>query len=265
MKVNDLNLDVSTKGSGRPFIWSHGLMSCRAAEDESKILNITAMADTVQLIRYDMRGHGKSQASYVPEDYTFQSYADDLIGLADTISTNRFVAGGASLGCAVSIYAALNAPDRVEGLILVIPPTAWKTRKAQTKTYALGATIIEKDGLAAMAEALKQNPIFPPKFLTNEFPKEAEVYLKYFSSQDEKAAACVLGGAALSDLPARQELQKITCPTLILAWIDDSSHPVETAEELKVQLPKSVLKIAATPGEVLKWPDYIKEFIANLK
>jgi len=265
MKVNGINLDASINRSGRPFIWSHGLMSCRAGEDESKILNVATIADTVRLVRYDMRGHGKSKASSDLQDYTFQSYGDDLIGLADAIGINSFVAGGASLGCAASVYAALKAPDRVEALVLVIPPTAWETRKAQTETYALGATIIENDGLAAMAEVLKQNPIFPPKFLSEEFPDEGGVYLKYFSSQDEKAAACILGGAALSDLPAKQELQQISCPTLILAWIDDPSHPVETAEELKVQLPKSVLKIAATPAEVLKWPDYMKEFIANLK
>jgi pimeloyl-ACP methyl ester carboxylesterase len=265
MKVNGVDLDVSINGNGRPFIWSHGLMSCRAGEDESKILNVAAVADAVLLVRYDLRGHGKSKASFAPQDYTFQSYGNDLIGLADAAGINGFVAGGASLGCGVSIYAALDAPDRVEALVLVIPPTAWETRKAQTETYALGVSMIENDGLAAMAEVLKQNPIFPPKFLTEEFPDEADVYLKYFSSQGEKTAACILGGAALSDLPAKQKLQQITCPTLILAWTNDPGHPVETAEELKVQLPKSVLKIAETPAEVLKWPDYIKDFIAYLK
>ncbi len=42
----------------------------------------------------------------------------------------KFVAGGSSMGCATSIYAALLAPERMKALVLVIPPTAWETRAA---------------------------------------------------------------------------------------------------------------------------------------
>lgn len=62
--------------------------------------------------------------------------------------SNRKATLGMSMGCATSIYAAIQAPERVIGLILVIPPTAWETRdETQRGKMRQGADLIEERGI----------------------------------------------------------------------------------------------------------------------
>ena len=115
-------------GSGRPFLWAHGLTSSIAAERDGGLFQ---WEDGVELVRYDARGHGRSPAGSSSADYEWPSLAEDFLAVADSVGFDSMVAGGASMGCATVLYAALAAPSRVDALVLAIPPTAWETRAAQ--------------------------------------------------------------------------------------------------------------------------------------
>jgi 3-oxoadipate enol-lactonase len=45
------------------------------------------------------------------------------------------VLGGASMVCASALEAALHAPKKVAGLVLVLPPTAWLSRPKRVARY----------------------------------------------------------------------------------------------------------------------------------
>lgn len=78
-----------------------------------------------RLLRYDARGHGRSNGRAVPEDYRWTSFAADLLALLDQISPDRPVeALGSSTGTATLIIAALSAPARFSKLVPTAPPTA---------------------------------------------------------------------------------------------------------------------------------------------
>lgn len=246
VEVRGVELDVEPQESGRPFLWGHGLTSSRAHEDRRSLFQ---WADRT---RYDARGHGRSAATGSPEDYRWDRLALDMLGLADALGHDRFAAGGASMGCATALHAAVVAPGRIEALVLVIPPTAWETRAAQAGLYEGSAALVEREGLAALAEASARVPV-PAIFADEPHVFEPDI--------EEVAFPTVLRGAALSDLPPPEALRRLHQPTLILAWDTDPGHPVSTAEALADLLPNAQLEVAATLLSVLEWPDRVSRFL----
>lgn len=265
IRINDVDLKVTTTGSGIPLIWGHGLMSSLDAEDLAGVLQWERVGDAAAVTRYDARGHGQSGASTDPDDYTWPNLAKDMLALADQLGLERFVAGGMSMGCATAIYAALAAPERVRALILATPPTAWETRAAQGAMYEQMAALIEAQGTPALAAMLAQQPqaIFPPLLLAAA-PQLAERMGAQLAAYDAATLANVLRGAKQTDLPPRQQLRSIAVPALVLAWEGDRGHPLATAEELATLLPSAQLHIARTPDELRAWPELIREFVDAL-
>ncbi len=261
-----LNLSTRIAGSGIPFIWGHGLMFSMAAEDATrlKMLDITAIREKVKLIRYDARGHGDSQATYDPEDYTWPNLGRDMLDLATAVGAERCILGGASMGCGSAIYAALEAPERVAALVLALPPTAWELRPAQARKYRFLAMLSRLGLLGWLLPVLMRSQRLLPSFFLEDFP-EADQILKQqmytMHGRNKRVFPPLLEGAARSDLPPEETLRTIEIPTLILAWADDAVHPVSSAQRLHALLPNSELRIATTADEYQKLPQATLEFL----
>src|SRR5690348_10748181 len=118
MHVNGLELNVRIAGEGYTFIWGHGLMASMAMEDAMPVFEWDHLAEGERMIRYDARGHGRSEASENLDDYSWPNLARDMLALADALRIERFLAGGQSMGSATALYAALVAvaPERVKAL-----------------------------------------------------------------------------------------------------------------------------------------------------
>ncbi len=263
MQVRGVDLNVSVQGDKTPFLWGHGLMASMAVEDASGWFRWEDAEDVARLVRYDARGHGMSEGSLLPEDYHWLSLAKDMDAIAGNLGIDSYVAGGQSMGCATALYAALAAPERVSGLVLVNPPTAWETRATQSVIYDQLAGLVEAQGVGVLVGLMKQQPLLPGWLLQAQ-PDLEESYLSAVQGMDEKVLAQILRGAKLCDLPPRGELKALSVPALILAWVDDPTHPLATAEELDVLLPESQLAIAEGMDGVQDWPQLIGRFVASL-
>lgn len=237
----------------RTFVWGHGLTSSMRREDERRLFSWD-VPDGWDLVRYDAAGHGTSAvADPDPPRYGWERLADDMLALAPP----SFVAGGASMGCATALHAAVRAPDRIEAMVLVIPPTAWETRAAQRELYERSADIAEAHGVAKVRElraALPIPAIFEPR------PDLAA----YDPDIPEALLPTVLRGAAASNLPDREVLATLARPAIVLAWDTDPGHPVSTAEVLHEVLPTSTLHVARTLDDVATWPGRVRDFLASL-
>jgi 3-oxoadipate enol-lactonase len=250
--VSDLAYAVA--GEGPPFVWAHGLTSSRANEDRGGLFDWSpVVAGGRQVVRYDARGHGRSGGSPDPEAYRWPQLATDLLALLDELGIERAAAGGASMGCATLLHAAVRAPERFDRLVLVIPPTAWATRADQADQYEASARYVEARGKAAWMAAAQEAPraaIFadlPP------FPFTADI--------PEDLLPSVLRGAAASDLPAPEAVAVLAHPTLVLAWAGDPGHPESTATRLAELLPAAELHVAARIRDVLGWPAQVAAFL----
>ncbi|MCB0930309.1 MAG: alpha/beta fold hydrolase [Mycobacterium sp.] len=248
----ELAVELSDEG-GHPVVQLHGLTSSRA-RDRVLNLDLGRGLSGTRLLRYDARGHGKSTGRKVPEDYRWESLAEDLLRLLDKWFPGEQVHGvGPSMGTGTLLHAAAREPDRFAGLTLMVPATAWHTRPAQAANYRVAAEIIETQGVGAfIASAREATP--PPATVgaPETVPDVADALLP-----------ALFRGAALSDLPAHEALTRIDVPTTILAWTGDPAHPLSTAESLAALLPQSTLTIAHTPADVETWPQILSQDVAR--
>ena len=159
------NLMGSQVLGGIPFVWGHGLTSSRADEDTMPLIGSAVIGERCQVVRYDARGHGLSSDLSAPADGDWAAFARDQIGLIDHLGLDDVVLGGASMGMGTALHAALSLGDRMRGLVLVIPPTAWETRAAQVAVYEQMAAAIERKGTGVLEAIARATP--PPDPFTD--------------------------------------------------------------------------------------------------
>lgn len=260
VRVRGIDLAVREGGAGRPFLWGHGLLGSMAQEDAAALLDWAQLSRAARLVRYDARGHGGSEATIDPADYRWPELAADLLALADAIGAERSVLGGLSMGCATALHAAAAAPSRVEGLVLVAPPTAWGTRPRQARVYRVLAAVVERVGLGAFRCMASLGALAASEHLAGLQRSVAQGLRR----ADRRAVVAALRGAAASDLPAAAALRAIRAPALVLAWSGDPTHPLATAERLAELLPRADLRVARDLEGVRAWSPAIRGFLASL-
>lgn len=245
-------LDVEVVGDEGPaVVVLHGLTSSRR-RDAVLGLDVVAQVPGVRLLRYDARGHGRSTGRQDPDDYTWPRLAEDLSTVIEQVFAAEQVHGlGGSMGTATLLHAAVRDPRRFASLTLMIPPTAWATRRAKAAEYEEQARLVETAGLDTfVATAAEAVPPPATRGRPDTVPDVAETLLP-----------SVLRGAARSDLPPPSTLASLDVPTQLLAWTEDPSHPLETAEALHGLWPSSRLVVASTPQEVRDWSRLLEEHV----
>lgn len=253
------DLEWEQHGSGEhTVVWGHGLTSSRAGDDDGPLAGIVgAVVDAGRrCVRYDAAGHGASPKPADSAAYRWDRLAEDMLAVADAAGADRFCAAGASMGAATALHAALRAPQRVSSLVLVIPPTAWETRAAQSDGYETMAAIVETKGIERLVALVAEQE--PTTFFGAEGQARRIANLR---AMDESAYPFVMRGAAASDLPDPTAIATIEVPVRILAWSSDAGHPVSTAQRLADLLPRAELTVANSVAEVASWPAAIARFL----
>lgn len=262
--VRGTRLAYETAGQGPDLVWGHGLTSSVASEDlmaEGTAPMIEWSRVPARVTRYDACGHGRSESTTDLDGYSWASLAADQLELASALGAERYVAAGASMGAGTALHAALAAPDRVDRLVLAIPPTAWETRAAQVDQWEATAHVIETRGVEPVITAGAELP--PPDPFVDDVGR-AERRAAAMRAWDPARLTLVLRGAAKADFPDRDAVASIAAPTLILAWTGDPVHPVESAQQLHHLLPNSCLHTASTAADLSRWTDVVAEFVAAL-
>ena len=115
--VRGARLRVREEGSGDalPAVFVHGfgsrLEAWRAVQP--------ALAVGRRTLSFDQRGFGLSERS--AQGYGPKEHAADLLALMDALQLPRVVLVAHSYGASVALQAALDAPERVAGVVLVSP------------------------------------------------------------------------------------------------------------------------------------------------
>jgi 3-oxoadipate enol-lactonase len=112
--VNGQRLFYEDSGEGETaVVFSHGYLMDHSMFDAQ----VEALRDGFRVIAWDERGHGQTETSSDP--FSYWDSASDVIGLLDELEIDRAVLAGMSQGGFLSMRAALSAPDRVKGLVLI--------------------------------------------------------------------------------------------------------------------------------------------------
>lgn len=109
-EVNGTRLYYEVAGDGHPLVLLHaGIADCRMWDDQFSVF-----AQRYRVIRYDLRGFGKSDVP--PGPYTLR---DDLYGLLNFLGIQKTYLIGCSMGGSLAIDFTLEHPDMVSALIPV--------------------------------------------------------------------------------------------------------------------------------------------------
>ena len=106
------------------------------------------------------------------------------------------------MGCATTIYTAMQAPERMKSLVLVIPPTSWETRAAQGAIWNRFALIGRMLGGKGMGNMMGKNidRMLPSRLIEVE-PEKIEGIMKGMAAQKRSALWNIFKGAGLTDSP----------------------------------------------------------------
>lgn len=254
----DLDYAIDGAGPGSPLIWGHGLTSSRGISAAYPLVDLTRLRPLRPVVRYDARGHGMSSTL---EDPTMGSWAElalDQMALIDHLGYSSVVVGGVSMGAGTALYSALALGDRLEKMVLVIPPTGWDERAPQIDLYEQTARVAESRGPRALIAAAAELAPPDPFAGTSEWHDQRAGSL---GGHDPVRLAKCLRGAAHADLPSLDQIATIETPTLVLAWSGDPGHPVSTADALGETLPNVQVSVASTAADFTSWSDQLQAFL----
>ena len=211
--IHNTRMFYRLQGSpGRPvLILSHSISTDQAMWD----LQVNDLLPHFQVLRYDTRGHGASDAP--AGEYSVEMLGKDALALADALGISQFAFCGLSLGGAIGQWVAAQAPERVTHLVLAnsspqfVPRANWETRIS---------TVREK-GMSAVADVAMQR-FFSPDTVAKGDPHVASIRSVFLSTDPVGYTACC---AALRDMDHTQLVRKIKVPTLIISGDRDVATP----------------------------------------
>jgi 3-oxoadipate enol-lactonase len=169
----------------------------------------------LRVLRYDTRGHGGS--SVTPGPYTVERLGRDALALLDALGIERAHFCGLSLGGATGMWLALNAPERLDKLVLCNTaaqfgtPEVWNTR----------IEAVRQGGTAAIAQGVME------RWFTERFrranPEPVEAIRKVLlGTLGPGYIAC---SEAVRDVDLRDAIGAIRTPTLVIAGTHDPATP----------------------------------------
>ncbi len=108
----------TSPGRAIPVVLLHGLTATR----RYVVMGSRALERSGhRVVAYDARGHGRSSPAPSRDAYAYEDLGQDLVAVLDDRGIERAVLAGASMGAHTLLWLALNAPERVAGLVVITP------------------------------------------------------------------------------------------------------------------------------------------------
>jgi 3-oxoadipate enol-lactonase len=226
-----MNCELSGKKGAPVAVLSHSLGSSLVMWN----LQMKALGPHFQVLRYDIRGHGKSEAP--PGAYTLELLAKDVVALLDALGIDQVHWVGLSMGGMIGQSVALNDPKRLKSLALcdtaaVIPAEAqpiWEER----------IDAVRAKGVESQVEATIER-WFTPSFLRQNPPILGVIRKQFLATSKEGYLGCI---EAIRRLNYLDRLSEIKIPTLIIVGEDDPGTPVTASEAMHKRIANSKLVI----------------------
>lgn len=240
-----------TAGEGPPIVLCHGITATRRyVLHGSKALPRSGYAVTT----FDARGHGESDPAPDGEDYGYPRLVDDLERVVSaTVSEERFVLGGHSMGAHTAVSFALRHPERIAALILVGPTYTGSIETAAVSYWDGLADALAGGGVEAFVAYIERHQGIDRRWLGPVLRFTRERLL-----QQRRPQALV---EALRQTPRSRpfggldELGRLRAPALVVGSGDDADpgHPYAAAAAYAEALPRARLVSEEEGQSPLAW------------
>ncbi len=186
-----------------------------------------------RLVRYDRRGHGKSDVPKGP--YSMDRLGRDVLAILDALGIARTNWCGLSMGGMVGQWLGAHAPNRIDKLILsntssYMPDNAlWDAR---IKTA-------QEKGLAGLVDGTLE------RWFTKAFRERSPLAIEpirqmFLATKVDGYVACV---EAIRAMDHRPLLAKIAAPTLVIAGRHDPGTTLQAGEFIAQHVPGAKLAV----------------------
>lgn len=206
-----------------------------------------AFENDYKIILFDYVGAGKSDKSaYNEERYaSLEGYAQDVLEICEELQLSDVVFVGHSVSAMIGTLAAIEAPHYFSHLVMVGP----SPRYINADGYVGG---FEQKDIEGLLETMEKNYIGWANFLApnimgnKDRPELGEELTQSFCTTDPVIAHQFARATFFSD--NRNDMSKVTVPSLILQCSEDIIAPLEVGEYLSKTLPNSTLKVMKATG-----------------
>jgi len=218
-----MHYDVIGPEDGAPLLLCNSLASTHRMWD----WQIDAFAAQYRVIRYDRRGHGRTEVTAPP--YTVELLADDALALLDHLGIERAHFCGLSLGGMTGQMLGSRNPERIGKLILcdtgsyMQPKEMWDGR----------IETVRASGMEAVADATIDRWLTKP-FQAQDPGATAKIREMIVTTPVEGFVGCCM---AIRDMDQRESRKSITAPTLVICGADDASTTPEMAWDIAEAVP----------------------------
>ncbi|MDX3314427.1 bifunctional 3-oxoadipate enol-lactonase/4-carboxymuconolactone decarboxylase PcaDC [Streptomyces sp. NPDC054884] len=185
------------------------------------------LSATHRVVRWDLPGHGGSDAGLIGPGATVGDLADLVLTLADSLGLERFAYAGVSLGGAVGLHLALHHPQRVSSLAMICSSAHFNG----SKPWEERAALVRAEGLAGLVETADAR-WFTPGFTV------PELIADHRAADPAAYAACC---DALAAFDLRGRLPEIAVRTLLIAGRRDPATPPAHLREIADAVPDATL------------------------
>jgi 3-oxoadipate enol-lactonase len=203
-----------------------------------------ALAARFRVIAFDARGTGESSATRLVT--TTRAMARDLRALLDVLGVSRTHVYGISLGGMVASWLAIDAPGRVDRLVLA--STTPKGTMYRARAASRGLTLMR----CLAQPAARAESCLATRILSNEFrrnhPREVAAIRAQAAAHPAShlALLALLGAAARHD--AEAHLKEISADTLVLVGEHDPLLTHASQRELVDRIPHTRFEMVAGAG-----------------
>jgi 3-oxoadipate enol-lactonase len=219
-EVNGQHLSFTDHGGAGPaVIFSHGFLMDGSMFDQQ----VADLRGDFRCVTWDERGHGATPAD---GPFTYWDSAKDALALLSHLGIEQAVFAGMSQGGFISMRAALQAPERVRGLVLIDTQSGLEDPEALPLYRALHDEWVA-NGPAAVQEAVA-SLIFGPGV-------DIDPWYDKWHSLDRAAFSTPFNTLVDRD-EITDRLGAITQPALIVHGSADAAIPVWRAEQLRDEL-----------------------------
>ena len=220
VKLNDIELYYEVHGQGYPVVFLHGF----AGTVNMWQPQVPVLSREYQFVICDARGHGQSESPPSPDQYSADIVVEDLFQLLGTLSIEKAVVSGLSMGGYQSLRFYLHHPEMVTALILMDTGPGYRNptrREEWNRQQEERAKLLETQGIEAYYTV--NPPAYTPKEL---MLKQNPIGLAHMSRKV----------VAQHDSRVIENLGKVKVPTLILVGEKDTPF-LQASEYMSKTIP----------------------------
>lgn len=194
---------------------------------------VHALADRYRIVRFDMRGYGRSDVPPADFPWSIDLLAEDALAVADASGTERFHFVGESIGGTIGLYTALKYHDRFLSLTM---SNAGHIGGSIQKVESWRRTIAER-GMAGWSDDFMADRFYPGELSREKW----DWYAKQQAADDPNSVLNALAVLVGMDLSA--ELGAVRVPVLLLHPDASPFIPVAIAAQMHAGMPDAELNV----------------------